>query len=183
VPHVRRKVRCGTPERLKKTPFHLLTAFCSGLRQLDPPGPAIQAVQDLLDHNQITTTQIYDKRRAPDGTKISRSLQSSRIERNRRRVEAAGGKLEHSLNLLPRYMKLLNDFLYARTCLKIFKNRSDGHPGIAKHPCAAASVSHAFDGWTSGPIETCHSLTLLYRNPVPRFGGFIAGASNTSHPP
>jgi len=33
--------------------------------------------------------------------------------RNWRRVEAARGKFEDSLNLLPRYMKLLDDFLYA----------------------------------------------------------------------
>jgi hypothetical protein len=72
-----------------------------------------------------------------------------------------GGKFEDRLNLFSRYMKLLDDFLYARTRLKIFKNRSHGHPGTAKHPCAAASVRHAFDGGTLGPIESCHVLTLL----------------------
>lgn len=32
---------------------------------------------------------------------------------NRRRVETAGGEFEHGLNLLPGYVKLLDDFLYA----------------------------------------------------------------------
>src|SRR6266566_2662835 len=92
-------------------------------------------------------------------SKRTRIIQSSCASRNRRRVEAAGGKFEHRLNLLPRHMKLLDNFLDARTRLKIFKNRSDGHPGIAKHPCAAASVRHAFDCGTLGPIEIRHVLT------------------------
>src|ERR1017187_3298186 len=94
-------------------------------------------------------------------SKRMRSSQSGGAKGNRRHVEATGGKFEHSLNLFSRYMKLLDDFLYARTRLKIFKNRSNGHPGIAKHPCAAASVRHAFDGGTLGPIKSCHVLTLL----------------------
>src|SRR5260370_967326 len=110
-------------------------------------------------------------------SKRTRIGQSSGFSRNRRRVEAAGGKFEHSLNLLPRYMKLLNDFLYRRTRLKVFKNRSDGHPSIAKHPCAAAPVRHAFDSWTLGPIEICHVLTFFHRNALRQFGGFIAGNS------
>jgi hypothetical protein len=75
-----------------------------------------------------------------------------RASRNRRRVEAPSGKFEHGLNLPSRYMKLLDDFRYARTRLKILKNRSDGHPGAAKHPRAAASIRHAFHGGTLGPI-------------------------------
>jgi len=62
------------------------------------------------------------------------------------RVEAAGCKFEYGLNLFPGYMKLFNDFPDARTRLKVFKNRSHGHPGIPKHPRAAASVRHAFHG-------------------------------------
>src|SRR5438105_1835066 len=103
----------------------------------------------------------------PLGTPWSKRMRISQTicaNRNRRRVEAAGGKFEHGLNLLPRYMKLLDDFLYTRTRLKIFKNRSDGHPGIAKHPCAAASVRHAFDGGALGPIESRHSRASFQNN-------------------
>src|ERR1035437_3336493 len=79
---------------------------------------------------------------------------------NRRCVEAASSKFEHCLNLLPRYMKLLDDFLDARTRLEIFKNRNHRHPGIAEYPCSTTSVRHAFDGGTLGPIERCHGLIL-----------------------
>ena len=95
-------------------------------------------------------------------SKRMRISQSSCASRSWRRVEAAGGKFEHSLNLLPRYMKLLDDFLYARTRFKILKNRSDGHPGIAKHPRAAASVRPLSTGWTLGPIEICHFLICSF---------------------
>ena len=103
----------------------------------------------------------------------------------RRGVETAGGKFEHSLNLLPRYMKLLHDFFYARTRLKIFKNRSDRHPRIAKHPCAAAPVGHAFNGGALRPVESCHVLTPVYLNLLPRFDDSVMLRIDTyacSHP-
>src|SRR5678815_703403 len=86
---------------------------------------------------------------------------NSCTNRNRRRVEAPRGKFEHCLDLLPRHMKLFDDFLDARTRLKIFKNRSHWHSGIAKHPRAAASVRHAFYGGALRPIETRHLFELL----------------------
>src|ERR1035438_5965771 len=86
--------------------------------------------------------------------------------KNRRRVEAAGGKFEHVLNLLRRHMELLDDFLDAGASLKIFKDRSDRHSGTAKHPCAAASVCHAFHGRALGPIKSSHVLTLLFIAPA-----------------
>ncbi len=63
-------------------------------------------------------------------------------------VKAAGGKFKHGLNLFPRNIVLLDNFLNARTDFQIFKNRSDGHPGIFKDPCSAASIRHTFDGGT-----------------------------------
>src|SRR5579872_3157 len=80
------------------------------------------------------------------------------LRRNRGHVKAAGGEFEHSLNLLTRHMKLLDDFLYARTCLKIFKNRSHGHPRVTEHPRAAALPRNALHGLALRPIEICHVL-------------------------
>src|SRR5208283_1358950 len=100
----------------------------------------------------------------PLGVPWSKRMRISRTccaDRNPRRVEAASGKFEHSLNLLPGHMKLLDDLLYARTRLKILKNRGNGHPGTAEHPFPATSVRHAFDGGTLGPIESWHLFTLL----------------------
>src|ERR1039457_3140334 len=82
---------------------------------------------------------------------------------NRRRVEAAGGEFEHGLNLLPRHMKLFDDLLDARTRLKIFENRRHRHPGIPKHPRAAASVRYAFYGRGFGPIEAPQFVELLFQ--------------------
>src|SRR5271170_3971288 len=62
----------------------------------------------------------------PLGVPWSKRMRISRrrcANSHRRSVEAAGGKFEHGLNLLPRYVKLLDDFLYARTRLKVFKYR------------------------------------------------------------
>src|ERR1700676_3624927 len=109
-------------------------------------------------------------------SKRMRISQSGCSSRNRRRVETTGGKFEHRLNLLPRYVKLLDDFLYARTRLKIFKNRSNGHPSTAKHPRATASVRHAFDGGTLGPIESCHALTPPHRSLLPQLADVMCGA-------
>jgi hypothetical protein len=81
--------------------------------------------------------------------------------RKRRRIETASGKFEHGLNLLSCHMKLLDDFLHARSGLKIFKNRGHGQSGAAKYPRTAPSIRHAFDGSTFGPIEACHVLTPL----------------------
>lgn len=71
-----------------------------------------------------------------------------------RGVEAAGSKFEHSLNLLSRHMKLLDDFLYARSGLKIFKNHSDGHTGVLKHPRATALAGGALHR-----MLPCYSIT------------------------
>ena len=67
-------------------------------------------------------------------------------DRNRRRVEAPGSKFKYRLNLLPRHVVLLDDFLNAGAQFQILKNSSDGHPRIPKYPCAAPPVRHAFDG-------------------------------------
>src|SRR5580658_1958607 len=92
---------------------------------------------------------------------VQRVLIDSYASTDGRRVEAAGGKFKHRLNLLPGHMKLLDDFLDARTRFEIFKYRSGGHPGSAKNPRAAAPVRNAFDGGALGPIEICHNITLL----------------------
>jgi hypothetical protein len=55
-----------------------------------------------------------------------RIRRASTVNGNGRRIQAAGGKFEHGLNLVSRDMKLLNNFLYARTRLKIFKTLATG---------------------------------------------------------
>ncbi len=67
---------------------------------------------------------------------------------HRGRVEATSGKFKNRLNLLPRDVVLLDDFLDARTNFEVFKDCSDGHSGVLKHPRAAASVRHTFYGGT-----------------------------------
>ena len=61
-------------------------------------------------------------------------------------IQAPGGKFEHCLNLLPRDMKLFDDFFYAQARLKILKNCCYWHSRAAKYPCTAPSVRHTFDG-------------------------------------
>jgi hypothetical protein len=46
--------------------------------------------------------------------------------RNRRRVEAAGGKFQHCLNLLRRYMKLLDDFSMLEPASRFSKTVATG---------------------------------------------------------
>jgi hypothetical protein len=59
------------------------------------------------------------------------------VDRDRRRIETAGGEFKDRPDLPPRYIVLPDDFLHARTHLKVFKDGSDRHPGIAKHPNAS----------------------------------------------
>src|ERR1700682_4177698 len=75
---------------------------------------------------------------------------------NRGRIKTAGSKFQHCVDLLPRDIELLDDFLNTRTGLKIFKDGSHGHPCIAKHPCSAHPPRHAFHSGALGPIESCH---------------------------
>src|ERR1039458_6513485 len=81
---------------------------------------------------------------------------------NRRRVEAAGGEFEAGLNLLPRHMNLFDALLDARPRLKIFENRRHRHPGIPKHPRAAASVRYAFYGGALCAIVTRPFFEILF---------------------
>ncbi len=77
-----------------------------------------------------------------------------------RRVETSSGKLEHRIDLFARYVELLDDFIYAGAGLKIVEYGGDGHPGTAKHPCAAQSARHTFYGGAFGPIESEHLLAI-----------------------
>jgi hypothetical protein len=55
----------------------------------------------------------------------------------RKRIEAAGGKFKYRINLFPRDVELLDDFLYAGSSFNVFEHGGYGHPSIAKYPCAA----------------------------------------------
>src|ERR1700678_1148155 len=94
-------------------------------------------------HGQGNTVEIQTHNVRSKRMRINRM---ERALRNQRRVQAASCEFKHGLNLLPGYMELLDNFVYARTCLKVFKDRSHGHAGITKHPSTAASTRHAFDG-------------------------------------
>ena len=64
------------------------------------------------------------------------------------RIETSRRKLKHRIDLLPRYVKLLNDLVYARAGFKVFEHGGNWHPGVSKYPCAAQPVRHAFDSGT-----------------------------------
>ena len=81
--------------------------------------------------------------------------------RNRWRVEAAGGKFENSLNLLPCDVILLDDLLDARSQFEVFKDSGHGHSRIAEHPLAAPSIRHTLNNGTSRPIQACHGICGL----------------------
>lgn len=65
-----------------------------------------------------------------------------------RRIKAAGGELEHGLNLLPAYMKPLHDFLDTRARFEVFKNSGYRHASVFEYPCATALAGDAFHGGT-----------------------------------
>src|SRR6266851_5018434 len=88
--------------------------------------------------------------------------QTSSANGDRRRIEATRGKLEHDLNLLPRHMKLLDNFFDARTRLQVLELRSHRHPGVPEHPRAAASVRHAFYAFAFRPVESRHVPSFFY---------------------
>src|SRR5271157_5445852 len=82
-------------------------------------------------------------------------------------IKAAGGKFNYRIDLFPRDVELLYDFFYRGSGFEVFEHGGHRHPGIAKHPCAAESSRHAFNGRTLGPIESCHVLTL-HPGPIAR---------------
>ena len=55
-----------------------------------------------------------------------RIRRGNRTNRKRRSVKASGREFEHRLNLLPRHMKLFDNFFNVRTRFKIFKHSETG---------------------------------------------------------
>ena len=51
-------------------------------------------------------------------------------------IKAEGGKFKYRVDLFPRNVELLDDFLYGDSGLEVVKHGGHRHPGIAKHPCA-----------------------------------------------
>src|SRR5271165_219167 len=93
------------------------------------------------------------------------SIHSGVCSRGGDRIKAAGGKFKYRVDLFPRDIELLYDFFYRGSGFEVFEHGGHGHPGIAKHPCAAESSRHAFNGGTFGPVESCHILSLR-RSPI-----------------
>src|SRR6266851_740411 len=50
------------------------------------------------------------------------------------RIKAAGGKFQYGVDLFPRDVELLDDFLYAGSGFEVFEYGGNRHPGIAEHP-------------------------------------------------
>ena len=70
------------------------------------------------------------------------------------RVQTASDKLEHGLDLLSCYLKLLDDLLYGRACLQVFKNRGDGHPGVFEHqaPLRLSATLSTAEHWDQSRV-------------------------------
>jgi hypothetical protein len=81
------------------------------------------------------------------------------------RVETSSGELKYGVDLFARYIKLLNDFVYAGSGFKVVEDGGCGHPGITKHPSAAQSTRRALYGGALGPIERGHLLPSFHRTP------------------
>ena len=52
-------------------------------------------------------------------------------------IQTAGRKFEYAYNLFACHVEPLHDFFNACPGFEVLENGGDGHPGIAKHPCAA----------------------------------------------
>src|SRR6266849_3156880 len=99
------------------------------------------------------------------------------------RIKAAGGKFKYRVDLFPRDVELFDDFLDGGSSFEVFEHGGHRHPGIAKHPCAAQSPRHAFDGGALGPIESCHILPSCHLSFSPRFGGGVTRSLTTCRRP
>src|SRR5712692_7972369 len=53
------------------------------------------------------------------------------------RIKTAGGEFQYRVDLFPRDVELLDDFLYSGSSFEVFEDCGHGHAGTAKHPCAA----------------------------------------------
>ncbi len=97
------------------------------------------------------------------------------------RIKAAGGKFKYRVDLFPRDVELLDDFLYGGSGFEIFEHGRHGHSGIAKYPRAAQSPRHAFNGGTLGPIESCAMFLPPSSYLLPRFGGGVTRWITRNH--
>ncbi len=95
-----------------------------------------------------------------------------------RNLEALGHKIEYPFDLLPRHVELLHHFFDAQI-LKVLDHGRNGQSRITKHPGAAYSPRHAFDGGALGPIESCHRSSRPFIAPIALLSQF--GASRTGY--
>src|SRR5580704_3151768 len=94
-----------------------------------------------------------------------RIVRGRRAGGNRWGVQAAGGKFQHRLNLLSRYMELLDDFLDAGAGLKIFEHRRYGHTRPAEYPRTTPFARNAFNSGALRPVESSHFSPQLNSRP------------------
>jgi hypothetical protein len=64
---------------------------------------------------------------------VRRSVFGGSVGRDPWGIQAVGRKFQHGLNLFSSHMELLNNFLDARTRLKIFKHGRDRHSRAAEY--------------------------------------------------
>jgi hypothetical protein len=64
--------------------------------------------------------------------------------------------------LFPRYVELLDDLVYGCSGFKVLEDSGNGHSSAAKHPRAAKTIRHAFNGGTLRPVKSSHGLTLAF---------------------
>jgi hypothetical protein len=113
-----------------------------------------------------------NERAIPRGVTWSKRMRMNRrtcIQRRGRCVQTASSEFQHSLNLLPRHIELIHDFVDRGARLKVLENSGNRHPCIAKHPRAAQSSRHAFNRRALRPIQSCHGFAPPnHRNPIPQ---------------
>lgn len=78
------------------------------------------------------------------------------------RVEASRCEFQHGDDLLPGHVKPLHDFVDRGPGFELLKDEGDRHARVLENPRATHLSGDAFHGWALGPIENCHSSTLLH---------------------
>src|SRR5258708_5336247 len=130
------------------------------VRGLSAAGERFQTLLDPRRNRAMPFGVTWSK-----GMSIHRAIGSA----DGNRVEGAGGKFKHRVDLFPRDVELLNDFLDAGSGFKVFKYGGHGHPGIAKHPCATESSGTLSTGRHCDQSRVAMFLLSFHRSFLPWF--------------
>jgi hypothetical protein len=72
------------------------------------------------------------------------------------RVKAARRKLQYRIDLFPRNVELLDNFVNARPSFEVFEHGGYRPAGAPENPCTAQPARNAFYRGTLGPVEASH---------------------------